>query len=269
MCTQGDNHDCPPSLYRFGLQSLAEVSPTSVHDTLGQVVVAHHILDLQIFDGDSVILADQLVRQLVQEVLASILDAFMLTLKQADCLTPVSAAFGTPSNTALATPQFRLLFPIPLGIAYLLAVAGDDHAGDANVHAYHPTDWLKWLRFDLAREAGVPMPRLADDTHCLNLSLNWTMPTHSKATDTREFQPATIDLEPVAVFLQAKAIKPVAPLEAGIAGSFASFHPPKERLKRLVEIGNNNLQDVTVDVFGVRTGGLERLDLAQLFNFAN
>jgi len=72
------------------------------------------------------------------------------------------------------------------------------------------------------------------------------MPTHGNATDTRELQPATVEPKAVAILFQTKAIesRPMGtrPFEARVAGRLAGLHPPKERLKCFVEIGNDDLQ---------------------------
>ena len=64
-----DFDTCSASFFRFTRQSSLQVAPATIQDALRQVMVAHHVADAQVFEGDPVVSFDEAVRQLVQKVL--------------------------------------------------------------------------------------------------------------------------------------------------------------------------------------------------------
>ena len=76
---------------RFVFQLSDELTPRCICNRLGQLVVAKHIFNRQVFDADSVIAPHQLSRQFVKRVLALVCNVFMLLRHLALCLTAVFA----------------------------------------------------------------------------------------------------------------------------------------------------------------------------------
>src|SRR5690242_12168025 len=88
------NRDRPtPSVCCFGFEDGTELRPTRIMDALSQVMIPYHIGDLQIFEIDGVVLAQQMQRGLVVEVEALALDVLMRLAQQrfglAASLTPL------------------------------------------------------------------------------------------------------------------------------------------------------------------------------------
>ena len=80
----------------------------------------------------------------------------------------------------------------------------------------------------------------------------------------KSFEATAVDLEAVAVLLEAEPRESIPDLEPGIAGILASLDSAEERLERLVQIGHDVLKDVAVDVQRKGAGGFLHLDLAKL-----
>ena len=78
-----------------------------------------------------------------------------------------------------------------------------------------------------------------------------------------------VDLEPVAVLLEAEPRESVPSPEPRIARLLPGLDPAKERLERLVQIGRDVLKDVAVNVQSVGTRGFLDLDLAKLHGLAD
>src|SRR5437868_12469399 len=95
------------------------------------------------------------------------------------------------------------------------------------------------------------------------------MPAHTDAPDARHLQPPAVDLEAVPILLQAEAVEAVATFEARIAGCLSRFHAAEEVLERLVEIGDDHLQDVAVNLRRIGVRRLPLLDVAQLLELAD
>jgi hypothetical protein len=87
------------------------------------------------------------------------------------------------------------------------------------------------------------------------------MPAHSQTPKARNFEPAAIDSETVAVLFEAETFEPVPPFESGIPRLFPSLHTAEEGLKGFVEVADDRLQHMAVNVSGTELGGFEDFDL--------
>jgi len=224
----------------------------------------HHVADPQVLQGDPVVLHDQPVRQLVEVVLALVLDPLVLPLKCLDRFAPVAAALLAAGNTALKDAQLLLFLAIPARVLHLLAVARGDQAVDAHVDPDFFARSGQRLRCHFAGEAGIPLARVAGDPHRLDLAVYRAVPANGDSANARQFQLAPVDLEAVAVLLEPEGVEAIQALEAWVARSLPGFHPPKEGVEGFVEVLNDHLQDVAVDAGGVGILPLQTLDLGEL-----
>src|SRR5262245_24143740 len=90
------------------------------------------------------------------------------------------------------------------------------------------------------------------------------MPTHTNPPDARQLQAPPVELEAVAVLLEAERTPAVEPAKARIPRLLARTHAPEEGLEGLVQILHYALQDVAMHALRPRIGGLALLDPAQL-----
>lgn len=252
------------SLCRFAREVSNKIAPGGVQDAFCQMSVPHHVRDAEVFKRDSVVARNQPMRQLVQKILAPVGDPFMLALKRQNHFTSVCASLFAPGKASLQHSQFTLRGAIQSRMPLLLAVARGDQTGDPNVYTYIPSDEGLRCGFDCASEAGVPLVGAAGDAKRFDLPFERAMPADSHTTDTRESQPPSVDLEAISVLLEAETGKAVAALKPREAGRLASLDASEERLKRLVQISDDDLQDVTMDTFGVGVAGLLLLHQSQL-----
>jgi len=230
-----DRHDHAPSLYRFGCESLTEIAPTTIQNALRQMLVANHILNLQIFNGNHIIGLHQTMRQFVQEVAPLVLCVDVKPLQLQDRFAAILAALLAPSYASLGNPQLGLAGSIPLGVIDLCTVGQGDKTGNANIYPDALACAWQWFGlFDFTGKRDVPVSRLANYARRLNLPFEIAMPTHRHATDTRQFQASPIQAKAVAVLFEAKAIKAVPSFEAWITWLLTSLDAAKEGLKGFV-----------------------------------
>jgi hypothetical protein len=85
--------------------------------------------------------------------------------------------------------------------------------------------------------------------------------------DSFKRRPSTLKLVPI--FLETERAKAVAALETRIPRLLAYLQPPKEGLKRLVEVLHDRLQNVTMHTFRVGILSLGELHPAQLLKRAH
>src|SRR5690606_37798456 len=229
-----------------------------------------HVANAQIFQRNRVKTAYQFGTQLMQEVLALVGDVFLLALDGKQLLSSVLAAAFGPRQLALQPAQLLLTGAVVVRVGNLFAVAGRDKRRYAHVDTDDaPRRWQGFRRGNFTGKAGVPLARLANDAYRLNRAFNRPVPADSHAPDAGQLQPPPINRKAVAVLFQTKAVEPTLPLEARIARLLACLDTAKERLKRLVEVGNRHLQDVAMHVPRLREGALVVFDLSQLLGFGD
>src|SRR5262249_47566237 len=99
-----------PGAFSLERKDGQERPPPAIADALGEVVVLHHIADLQRFVIDGVVLSHQGECRFMVEVLALAAHMLMRPRQQSDCLAPVVTALLAPAHAALrrGEPLFRL-----------------------------------------------------------------------------------------------------------------------------------------------------------------
>jgi hypothetical protein len=261
-------NDCPASVFSFALESLLEVSPTGIEDALGEVPV-NHAPYRQIFNCDATKPQNKIVRQLVQEVFSLVGDVLRESRQDTNRFASIGTAALSPSNPPLKDTKPSLRPAIPPGILNRLPGGEHEKAGKTCIYTNLVAVLGKWVGLNLTTEGCVPLPGFPADAKRLDFTLKLPMPPDCNATNTREFQPSTIQPEAVAVFLEAEGTKPIRALDTWVAGMLTSPEPTKERCESLVQIGNHNLKNVTVDTSSERIVGLVDLHPSQLFRPAH
>ena len=263
-----DKYDRPASVFSFALESLLEVSPTCVQDAFGEVPL-HHAIDRQILKGDIAESGDQRASQLVQKVLSLISDVFRESSQRRDGFTAVRSTQLSPRRATLEDTELALGSAIPSRVFDVLAVGEGEKTVQSGVDTNFFCRCRQRLRPDFAREGRVPFPGLAADAQRLNLALQFPVPAHSYPTNAGQAQTSAINREPVPFLLESERAKAVSSLKAGIPRCLSRPDTAKECLKRLVEIGDNDLKNVTVNADGEGIVGLVNLDAAKLFHLAD
>lgn len=233
--------DCPASVCSFAFQLLPKVTPTGVHNAFGQMPVAYHILNLQIFYGYQVVLLNQVVSQCIQKILALIGYFFVMRLQLMNRLAPIRAALFTTRYPPLQKAKFGLSLPVPFGVLYFFTSAGRDETGNTQVYTHSLTRWREWLSFYFAGKTSKPFTCPTDDTQGFDDTFKGSMPAYSQATNEGQFQASSIQSESVSFFFVPKAIESISAFETGIARSLACLDPTKESSKGFVQIGGSDL----------------------------
>jgi LacI family transcriptional regulator len=127
-----DDHN-HSSLFRFEGEDRQELVPAGIGNTLGQAVVAHHVVDAQALDGDGSVPINDLAGRLVMEVEALVADAPMCFGYQQIGFAPVLAAALLAVAPALSPPQKLLRFPEIARIVLVAAVSEGGKVFQAHV----------------------------------------------------------------------------------------------------------------------------------------
>jgi hypothetical protein len=253
------------SVCRFVGQVLSQVSPAGVQNALREAVIAGHSVDLQLFQGNKIVPADQVVSEFIEKVPSAVGDVLVLALQGQDSLPAAAAAHLPPRDSALQGAESRLRLAVPARIFHYFIIAGCNQVMNANVHANRSSGWRKGLFIHFASKTGIPFPRLPADAQGLDPAFDGPVPADAQSAHPVNSQPAAIQLETIPVFLQAKTIEAVAALEARITWLLSALCPAEEGGKGFVQVGNNGLENVAVDIGGVRISTLQVLHPAKLF----
>ena len=128
--------DSTPSVCCLGFEDGTELRPARIADALGEVAIPHHVGDLQIFEIDGVVVAEQLQRRLVVEVGALPLHRLMRPL--AGC-PPPCAGGGCPSCAGDAALRLRQSSSRPAdsrrGFSTTVPVGGDEEHLQPDINA--------------------------------------------------------------------------------------------------------------------------------------
>ena len=244
--------DAPTSFFRFVRDHRQELSPPgivdgSVESGLGGCPVgcvasfaigagfgsSDHVLDVEVFVDDDVVVVDESSRELMQGVGAAVADVAMC---------------GADTLTGLVTPRGTLHFGVDsplrggeaLGTAsrmrwvdQQLAVTARNQHPDAQVDP-HLTACRRERRSGHigAADRYPPAPPFSLNSDRLRRAPHRAVEAHPHATHTTEMQPPgrSVETPPVAVF-PLQRIETPRRLEARIAGSLALPAAGKERLK--------------------------------------
>jgi len=117
----------------FVLQLAHKLAPADITDRFGEMVVLHHILDLQTLDTHDLVLAYDGRRKLLLVVPASISDARVELGELASRLLLILGAFAFLSMPALSTCQLLLILGKEFQVAVGLPIRGDHHRLQAEV----------------------------------------------------------------------------------------------------------------------------------------
>jgi len=239
-----------------------KVGPTRIQDAHGEAA-GHHGGNPKVFEHDPIESRDQFVDELVEEVFPCIGHMDHQALQSQDQPATVAAAEHAPCDLPLKDTQLSKNPAIPAGVFFLLPIAerGQSHEPEIDADRF-PSLRQRFGLLDRAGESDEPLPRSAEDTGRLDRSFKPAIPANGDPADAKKIEATAIDLEAIAVFLEAESRKAVPDLEPGIAGILTGLDPAKERLERFVQVGHDVLKDVAMDVQRVGAGRFLHLDFA-------
>ncbi len=277
------------SIFRFVREHVEKGRPSGIINGLGEHSACQPF-DVQIFDGDNLIVIDEPTRNLVLKVPTLICDVKMrarqelnlcgyiprsllrksyrillfkrrsLLRKKLICFPATVRAFLSSCYFALSASQPRLRFSIPTRIVNLCAVAQGSERKQANVNAYLLAAFQQKLRLGFSRENNEPSVSLSLDGACLNLSFNWTREAQSHASYFRQMQLVAFQTK-AALWIRERAIARLG-TKARITRRLFCFDAPEECEKGIVEAAQCVLRHLRIDA---RNSGV-RLAYVRQFN---
>ena len=269
-CVGGiDEYHFTASVCSFAGEVCSEQAPSGIEDACGQMRILDHVADTQVFDRHTVVSRQQPMAHFVEDIPTLVGNVLMLPLQHHHGLASILAPFGTPGNPALCNPQAPLCGAVAGRMRHMLAIAGRDAGRQTDIE----TDFTAcgWQRFqaNVAGEDRVPLPGFAGESQGLHRVWQPPVPADSHTAYAGDFHAASINLEAVPCFFEAKTFEAVLAFETRIARFFPSFHTAEEGLKRFIEVLDNGLQHMTVHRASKRIAGFVGFDLPELLILAD
>ncbi len=220
-----------------------KVGPTCIQDAHGEAAGkgpqqnAGEGGNPEVFEHDPIEPRDEFVDELVEEVFPCIGYMDHQALQPADKPATVATAHDAPGDLALQDAQFPENPAIPTGVFFLLPIAERGQAPETQVDADRFPSHRQRLGFlDLAGEGDEPLARPAEDTGRLDRPFKLAVPADGDPADAKEVEATTVDLETVAVLLEAEPREAVPDLEPGVTRILTGLDPAEERLECLVRM---------------------------------
>jgi hypothetical protein len=257
------------SAFSLELEVRDEVGPAGIQDAQSEASAGHRG-HAEIFEHNPIESLDQLVDELVEEVSPQVGHADHEALEDSHDFATIRSAQLLAGDRPLKNPELPHDPSVPSRIFGLLTVGERRQAEQTQIDTKILTSLRQWLgRLDLTGQRHEPLAGATVDTSRLDLAFDRAMPTDSNPTDAGELEPTTIDLEPVAILLEAKPSESMERLEPRVAWLLTSFDAPEERLKCLVQISHDVLENMAVNIQCVGVGVLLDLDLAELLDLGD
>ncbi len=128
-------------------------------------MIPYHVGDLQIFEVDRVVLAQQPERRLVVEVEPLAFDVLMRPLKQPNGLASAVAALLAAGDDPLRFLQALLTTAMQARILHHGAIRRDEKDLQSDINTRLASRGWKWLHWHIgARENGVPAVRFVRES---------------------------------------------------------------------------------------------------------
>lgn len=212
-----------------------EFPPCGVADAFGKMMIADHVLDLQVLNRNHAVLVDDSARDLVCKVHALISDLLMLPGQLLDGLSPITPAFLSSAHSTLSYSDISLGISKEPRIFNKLSVAGNSKVFNANIDANRRFPFGQRIDCNLAGEYGVPLGPFSLEGKRFYLSFERAVHLNFDNADALNLQPVVgRDVTPIAPCRKGEAVKAVSSLESGVAWFFTRFHAAEESLVSLV-----------------------------------
>ncbi len=175
-----DSNDLMTSSLSLIFKNIEKRAPAGVHDAFCEMMVFDHAVDVQVLNGNVMILVGVLLSRLEVKITALTCYLEMRLGSIAGCLTASLASLLAAAQLTLFAPQGFLRGAIVSWVLYRLPkrVGKEDFQADVNTNIRVRTFGGKVfrLRHCLAHDESVPMPvSTQDKMDCLGLALDRTM----------------------------------------------------------------------------------------------
>lgn len=236
--------DLVPSTCSLGSENVEERAPGGVHDTFCEMVVLHHAIDVQLLDGNMMILLSVALGNFIVEVPPLSLDLEMGLCGATGSFSAAMTALLAAGYCPLLAPEGLLALPIVARIFNRMALRVSQEALqayiDANIRMLTCTWGMvgRWLR--LTDNQSVPMSVSTQDKmgsfrgsvyRTVQLDFDGT----PKFLGNRKMLPIRGKLEVRFVLSQLDRVPSIRLLETGEASVLAQFAHSKEAFECLLQ----------------------------------
>ena len=263
-----DGNHMRTSFFRFVLKHLPEQSKPRIVG--GQVSVAVHKGEGEVFNRDQVVVANQLATDFVKIIGSLVIHPLVQSGDTHIGYLLAVTAFDLPGSKTLKAAQFREAFPQPVGIVNPFPGREGGQAFQSNIYADLLPAWdplLACIR-QFQHQADIPteVDQLDDDVFDGRLVWNGPVVTHSHfagVLDIEAHLPVFILAQPAAIPVgEFQALETAASLEARKTCRLTCGYSPKECLIGLVETAKQVLQTRSVqfaDCFRVLSAQISKV----------
>ncbi len=230
-----DGNKLAASMFGFALKIVSQYSPGCIGYGKGQTMVTYHVGRFQIFNNESLIVFDIVMRSFMQRVLALMSHTLMMARYSVFGFLMSVTSLLALRKLALGVGQFLSTLFRVFGVIDTLPIAVSDEVPNTHIQPYSIIFLREWFRFCLTDTLEVPARRAQHDTSKLKLANHRTVnndantPTHLL----RSLEPSII--QAVRCIPELDSIPSIRILEAGEANFTAFLVSTKEIRKRAVK----------------------------------
>lgn len=258
-------HQLTTGAFSLVREFVDEGRPSGIMNGLRQPT-ARKSFDVEVFYGDQAVAIDDLARELVVEVRATIEHATIAKGEHRRGLASPVASALPPSESPVTGSDVCLCCPTKPRISGGSAVTECGEVRQTHVDA----DRLggRWQRgyFNFSADAGVPLPALSLHRDGLRGADEGAMQFDLQVSNLRDGQPIA---EPEAALAESHRVEAVERSEAREPRLLASLAPPIERPKGSIQSAQDSLKHLRVDRCHIVALGLDWRELGGLAEEAN
>jgi hypothetical protein len=245
---RGHGYSSLPSICSFESEDGAELTPARVTDGLGEMVVLHHVGNLQVFVVYRIVALHQGARgfMLMIEPLPSHLQ--MLLGKQIHTLAASVAALLATGDTPLGTLERFLGLPVVAWVLDVSPISQRQEGFQPDIDACLFPRQGQGLYWHLGtRETDIPAIRFFGDRDGFGCAFQGARPTHGKMSTFGEQQPISYQTGTIPPLRIGERPVAVPSLEAWIPGLLACLDPTKEGFEGPINTQYDILQHLGVE----------------------
>jgi len=258
----------PAGTFSLTLKHLSEHSPRCIRYRFvhPSVVLTLHLLDVKFLDVYLPEPLNKLVRQLKDEILSLVGNAFVHTSNRLLALRSLGRSFRRGGEFALCLRERFLFLSVESRISDLLSGRQSGKRLQANVDTYNFVGFRQKFRLHFAGEARKPLsPDCPANNDCLAFALKRSMQLDFDIANLGQPKLSVVNPDTVSKLRIGKAVVLSLTLEPGITRFLSGFDSAEERLERKVHSFTNILKDLAVNHRNKRIVRFDKRQLPLLF----
>jgi len=225
------------SFFRFVVEHVQQLAPSSIQNALGQIVISGHAGDIQIFDGDEGISIDELMTKLVREIAALVGSVLVGFGNLPAGIVPTPRAFLASCHTPLLLTQLLFSLAHVTGGIYRIPIRRGDDRGNAQIDTHCWTGMLNRFRigqFNLKDSIPLVASTLDDDLFDRSVVRDRTVPLDLDLSHPVDMQPVVSQARTVSKH-EGNGLEAGTRFETRITWRFTGFDSAKECFEGFVQ----------------------------------